>query len=392
MSFFAKNKKDAGELTLVFDIGSSSVGGALFLRQSSGVPKIIYAVREQIRIEETVDIQKLLQDTMQAVKKVAGLMCLQGLGRPSSIYCVLSSPWYASQTRTVVLEKNAPFIFNDKLADSLIQKELKLFEDEHALKYNQTSNSIKSLEMRTMSTVLNGYVTTKPFGQKAEDLELTMFISMAESGFLKEIESSISRHFHEAKIEFITFILSSFVVARDMFVNKESFLLVNIGGEITDISMIKKDILREAISFPMGRNYIIRGVSKGMSCSIEDARSFISLYKEGHMSDELLHKMDLVMMALKTEWLKKFQESISIITTDISIPATVFITVDQDLSDFFSHTIKTEQFNQYTLTESKFRVLFLGTESLHGIAVLDDKTIRDPFLIIESIYINEFLK
>ena len=96
------------------------------MRESSGVPKIIYAVREQIRIEEQVDIQKLLQDTIQAVKKVAGLMCLQGLGRPSSIYCVLSSPWYASQTRTVVLEKNAPFIFTDKLADSLIQKELNL--------------------------------------------------------------------------------------------------------------------------------------------------------------------------------------------------------------------------------------------------------------------------
>ena len=45
MSIFSKNKKSEKEnLTLVFDIRSASVGGALFLSQDSGIPKIIFSM------------------------------------------------------------------------------------------------------------------------------------------------------------------------------------------------------------------------------------------------------------------------------------------------------------------------------------------------------------
>jgi len=118
----------------------------------------------------------------------------------------------------------------------------------------------------------------------------------------------------------------------------------------------------------------------------------LSLYKDGHIADTSLKKVESVISKVKNTWLAKFQEAISNLTNDISIPATVFITVDHSLVDFFSEIIKTEEFNQYTLTESKFRVVFLGIQALHGIAIFDGEVNRDPFLIIESIYINNFLR
>ena len=45
MRIFSDDKKKE-ELMLVFDIGSSSVGGALFLMQNYRVPKIIFSIRE----------------------------------------------------------------------------------------------------------------------------------------------------------------------------------------------------------------------------------------------------------------------------------------------------------------------------------------------------------
>jgi len=98
-----------------------------------------------------------------------------------------------------------------------------------------------------------------------------------------------------------------------------------------------------------------------------------------------------VINKLKSQWLAKFQESLINLSNDISIPSTIFLTVDQALADFFIETIKSEQFNQYTLTESKFKVVFLGTQALHGIALFQENVIRDPFVIIESIYVNRFL-
>jgi cell division ATPase FtsA len=389
VGIFSKSKV-SNDLALVFDIGSSSVGGAFFVMEKNGAPKILFSVREQIPIEEELTPDKLFHATIAALKIVASTICMKGLGNPSKIHCVLSSPWYASQTRVIRLEKDTPFIFTEKLADSLIQKEIVVYEEEYVSKEHK--DKIRAIELKNMSVTLNGYPTRTPENQKARELEMTIFISMSEENFLAKVEDTIMTHFNKRDIKFSSFAMAAFTVARDMFVNKESFLLVNIGAEITDISMIKKDTLKESISFPHGRNFIIRGLANALTIPLPLAKSYLSLYKDGHMSDANLAIIEPMLTKIKDEWLTKFEEAISNLTNDISIPSTVFITVDHELVDFFSNIIKTEEFNQYALTESKFRVVFLGVQALHGIAIFDTNVTRDPFLIIESIYINNFLQ
>ena len=391
MGIFGKGK-DKEELALVFDIGSSSVAGALFYMQKSGVPKIIFSIREPIKLENQINFEKFLNLTIKSLDVIVNKICMQKLGAPKKIFCVLSSPWYASQTRIIKLGKNTSFIFNSKLADSLTQKEITLFEEEHLKKYLNNKEKIRPIELKNMKTLLNGYATPNPLNQKTKELEMTLFLSMSPEEVLSKIEESIGKHFYRGNIKFSSFAMASFSVARDMFVHQENFLLVDIGGEVTDISMVKKDILRTSISFPMGRNYMIRGVASALGCTLDEAKSYISLYKDEHMAKPNEKKFGPVVGKLKTEWLKKFQESLVNLSNDISIPATIFITVDQDFVQFFTELIKTEQFNQYTLTEAKFRIIFLGTQALHGIAIFQENIIRDSFLIIESIYINRFFR
>ncbi|KKR79884.1 MAG: hypothetical protein UU24_C0001G0043 [Candidatus Nomurabacteria bacterium GW2011_GWA2_40_9] len=385
------SSKNNGELVLVFDIGSSSVGGALFYMGKRDIPKIVFSMREPIPIEEELDIDRFLFLTLKALKLVAGTICMKGYGAPKRIFCILSSPWYASQIRIVRLEKETPFTFTNKLADELIQKEIIITEEEYLVKNERTENKVRPIELKNMKTILNGYATPTPLNQKAKVLEMNIFVSMSGDNILNKIEESIQQNFHGPTIKFSSFMMASFTVARDVFVNQDNFLLINIGGEVTDIAMIKKDVLRESVSYPAGSNFIVRGVANQLKCNIDEAKSYVSMYKEGHIEANILKKIDPVMAKLKTQWLKKFQESLSNITNDISIPATIFITVDPSLADFFSDIIKTEEFNQYSLTESKFRVFFLSTQALHGIVVFDTDTNRDVFLIIEAIYINNFL-
>lgn len=388
MGIFSKKKKE--ELVLLFDIGSSSVGGALFYTGENGTPKIIYSVREPILLEKNMDIDNFLLLTVDSLKKVSSNICMKGLGAPVKIFCILSSPWHASQTRVIKLNKEEPFIFNEKMADELIAKEIKLFEAEHKAIYHE-DNKVKIIELKNIQTKLNGYNTLNPFNKKTTELELTTFISISEESILKKFRDAIGRHFHLEEIIFSSFLMSSFTVARDIFINQDNFLLVNIGGEVTDISMVKKEVLRESISFPMGRNFMIRGISQALNCSLNEARGYLSLYKDGHMDKKVFESFEDAISSLRADWLKGFQEFLSYLSNDVSIPSTIFITVDQDLVDFFTETIKSEQFNQYILTESKFRVIFLGNQALHGVALIDENVLRDTFLIIESIYINRFL-
>ena len=231
------------------------------------------------------------------------------MGAPKRIFCVLSSPLYVSQTRVISYKKNTPFVFTTKLADALIQKEIKIFQEEHLAKYTTVGGEVRSIELKNIKTMLNGYETANPLDQSAKELEMIIFISMSGEQILKKIENTIEKYFHFNQIKFSSFTMSFFTAVRDVFKQKDNFLLVDIGGEVTDIS----------------------------------------------------------------------------------IPSTIYIAIDKDLADFFSETIKSEQFSQYTLAESKFEVVFLSTELLHGIATFKEPIIREPFLIIDSIYINRFL-
>ncbi len=391
MGIFSRNNKTKDRLFLVFDIGSSSVGGALFWTRGSGIPKVVFSTREPIILQKSLDADRFLFSTVKSLEIVAGKIYKAGMGKPEEIFCVLSSPWYVSQTRVIKLEKNMPFVFTSKLALGLIQKEVALFGEEYLAKYLDIKSPVRSIEFKNIKTMLNGYETSNPLNQKTSELEMSVFISISGEQILKKIEESIRVYFSFEEIKFSSFAMASFAVVRDIFTESENFLLIDIGGEVTDISMVKKNTLRESISFPLGSNFITRKVASVLRLSFGETRSLLSLFKDGHATDSVAKKINLVINELRTEWLSKFQESLVNLSNDISVPATIYLAVDKEMVGFFSDTIKNEQFNQYTLTESKFKIIFLDAEVFDGMVQFGENVVRDAFLVVDSIYVNRFL-
>jgi hypothetical protein len=389
MNFFS-NKKEESEIVLVIDLGSSSIGGALFIVNKKSAPQIIFSIREPIILEKNIDFEKFILLTSKTLEQIISKISTSGLGAPTKFFCVLSSPWYSSQIRIISLKKNTPFVFTSKMADDLIKKEVAITEEEN-LKNNQNTGKVSTIEIRNMKTLLNGYATTKPLNKKTKDIKIELFVSMSPQSVLNSIENIFDKHFHQKNIKFSSFALASFSVARDMFVHQDNFTLVDIGGEITEISLVKKDAICSSSSFPLGHNFFIRELASNFNCGIDEAKSYISIYKDKHASLELTEKLKPVIEKLKLDWLASFQESLVFLSNDISVSSTIFLTVDEDLAVFFADTIKNEQFNQYAFTESKFRVIYLGSQMLHGIAEYKKDIKHDSFITIESIYINRFL-
>ncbi len=389
MGIFGESKKK-DELVLLFNIGSSSVKGALFYTQKSGVPRVVASYREPMVIEEKVDIDRFLELTLKSLDVVAEKIIKSGLGIPTKVFCVLLSPWYISQTRVINLQKNTPFTFTSTLADSLIKKEISLLQEEYVKRYEHIGSALRPIELKNIKITLNGYETPKPLNKKTKELEMTIFVSMSAEEVCKKIEETIAKYFHFNKVTFSSFLMASFTVVRDLNAGQDNFLLINVGGEVTDIALVKHNALSESITFPLGINFMIRKTATDMDCSIAEAKSLISLFKDGHASEDIMKRLSPSIKALKTEWLTSFQKSLVNLSNDISIPAFVYITVDKDLADFFSEIIKTEQFNQYTLTESKFQIVFLSIENLRDIAKFEGDAIFNAFLTIDSVYINRF--
>lgn len=388
MGIFSHKKKD--ELVLVFDIGSSSVGACFFLVRENKVPNIIHSTRESIVVLENLTIDEFLKNTLKALKIVVARMCLKGIGKPDRVFCVLSSPWFHSEHRIIKYSQDEDFVFTDKLVNGLIDKEVSSLIE----KYNQNSQpeNVVPIEMKTMNVLLNDYEVDKPHDKQAKNLTLNIMFSLTEKDFLDKVEEEIQKHFIYKNIKFSSFLVSSFVVARDMFTNYDKFLLINIGGEVTELSLIKNKIIKSNLSMPIGCNFAMRTLAKELNVSIKEAYNYFLLYKDSHASHVFEQKVEDVFLKLKNEWLKQFQESINNLSTDISLPSVVFITVDQALVSFFSEIIKEDKLNQLLLTEDKFKIVFLTEEALSHIVNFENNSKKDSFLIINSVYINNFLK
>ncbi|PIR68400.1 hypothetical protein COU49_01265 [Candidatus Nomurabacteria bacterium CG10_big_fil_rev_8_21_14_0_10_35_16] len=388
--FTKRTKAEKSELVAVFDIGSASVGGALFFVQKSGVPKIVFSVREKIIPQPQIDPKNLLTEIRKALNNVARQMAVSNFGAPKKIFCVLSSMWHISHNRVIRIKKNTPFVFTDKLANGLIEKELKLFKEDYLGQYVKNDKQIRVIELKNIKTTLNGYEVLNPYKQKANDLEMTLFISMAEEEVLSNIEDVIAQHFHTRDVVFSSFIMASFTVVRDMHSHQKDFILIDIGGEITDISIIKNNALIGSASYPLGSNFIARDMASILGSNLEEAKTFFSLYKDGHAEERIHQRFDPIVKSSQTRWLDRFQSSLNTLLNDISIPNTIYLTIDKEFADFFINIIQNEQFNQYILTSSKFNIKLIDNSLLYKVAAFEKDTTRDVFLIMDAIYINRF--
>lgn len=376
---------------LLFHVGSSKVSAAFFVSRPSGIPRMLFSVTDDIAVSDTVDPEELLSRMLRSLAVVSEKAHAARLPAPKRIFCVLGSPWYASQTRTIRLKRNTPFVFTKKIADDLIQKEIKLFGEEHLAEYAAASGaSVRTVELKNIKTLLNGYETREPLKQKTRELEMIIFISMVGETVVRKIEDLIAKYFAVSPIKFSSSAVVSFTVGRDIAPRRDSFLLVDVGGEVTEIFMVKKSVLHDSISFPLGRNFFIRGVAKKLGVAAAEAAAFISLWKDGHAEATFQKKLESAMTELRAQWLRTFQESLAMLSGDISIPGAVYLTTEGNFAPIFSDIIKTEQFSQYTLAESEFKITILDAVLLRGLKAYEGET-SDSSLALDAVYINRFL-
>ncbi len=390
MGFFSLKSKE--ELVAIFDVGSASVGGALVLvntspQKNKTAPKVLYATRSKFVFQDDFNFNHFLFSMLQTFEVVAKDLEKQKLGAPKRIHCFLASPWYASQTRIARFQKNTPFIFTKKLWNELVEKEVTAFSANELQAHANKEDTPRVIEKKTMHLTLNGYEIADPVDKKASELELSIFMSISPEKILKSIED-IVWHFSHAPVFFSSFLFASFVGVRDAFAGERDYLIVDVAGEMTDIGLVKNNILSESASFPRGKNFVIRKVASGLKRSGPDTLSLINLTISGTIDEGTKPKVEALLSKARAEWLSSFQRTLANISSALSLPSTIFLTGDDDMVAWFLDVIKTEEFTQYTLTEKQFNVILVGKESLHPYVLLQDSLYRDSFLMLESIFIN----
>ena len=377
------NKSKMKKYALLVDIGGDSVTAALVLFENN-ISTIISTDTTKMEILSDLTYVRFEKEMQKALTSSLN-KTLQYVTSPVDVVNVcLSSPWYESQVRTAKLVRPTSFIASKTILDDIVKREIKSFEEEEIKTKNLSGDTVRAIESQTIKVLLNGYEVNEPIGQSAKELELTIFLSIASEHTLKDIEDIISR-VYTAPINFSSFLSMTYLVSRDFFPHQENYVLVDVGGEITDISIIKNNGLQQSFSFPCGKNFILRRLSGCLKRTIPESETLWALHTENKTSGKVKEICEDTLSTAKNEWQILFQKALYTASKDLYIPNVILLTVDEDLADWFSNAIKNEQFHQSLLAGMEFKIIPLNSILFNDILDFGLNVPKNSSIMIEAI-------
>ncbi|MBI2618437.1 hypothetical protein HYW58_03235 [Candidatus Kaiserbacteria bacterium] len=371
---------------VIFDIGSASVGGAVVSLKES--PHVEYSTREYIPLQEVPDESHFIPVMAETLLRVGRDIQKTGLNRdgtsvlPRDIIAVFGSPWHDTRTIAASFEHHESFKVTDRVMDNLLAQ----IRDK---KNNSPKDSGKTsvvIEEKIIHSSLNGYVTNSPLGKTARRINVTFLESTVSKDMHERVSSVIHEVFSpDVPLILRSFTLTSFSLARDMFPEKKNFLLVDVTGEVSEISVIQDSILGDTLSFPYGRNTVVRNIAKSAGSLPEETLSRVKMYfssggneLEGQMTEE------------EKRWTEMFGKACAELSTSaLPLPQTVFLVADTVFAKWFKGMIERVDFSQFTITHESFQVFSLIEAHIEETCTAKEGVVCDSFLITEALFYNK---
>jgi cell division ATPase FtsA len=391
------------ELGAVFDIGSSSVGAGIVKFREGRAPEIVYVTREPIPFQESVDPTRLFNDMIRSLSAVNMRIHKDGLAHLKftehgglhirHVFYALSSPWSVSQTKVVTIEKSEPVVVTREMVEAVIAKEEKSFESE-VIDPSQApdfKDKLSVIDKKVVQIKLNGYEVAEPLGKKAKTIDISFFMSLAPKTVVdKIIEVSIGAH-HPKTTRIGSFPLVLFSTLRDTLRDTQDLVLLDVGGEISDISVVKNGLILETASMPLGKNFLTRRVSRALSVSEAEALSLLRLYFADHADKVTTESLRPVIENASSEWAGALHTVLTGISGSLSLPQDLFVIINNDLVPFFMRALRAEKITQWGVVDVPFKTTLINHDHMKKFVSFAKTAAKDPFIAIGSVYVSKSL-
>lgn len=392
--FFIKNKPS---LSFVFDIRDTSISLAAVRFQEDKKPEIVLCQNFEMRFVDSRNHKRYTSSMISTIDKAIvsvrrGLIKIGNHEKIDKYYFFMGSPWSVSQAKTIKIIKDKIFeINNNILAKILVGEEAVI---ERKIEAQTKELDWKILEEKIVQSKLNGYKVDDIFGKKTTNLAIELFVSFIPS----EIKSKLSFYMDEklgknTKRQNNSCILSSYSFFRDLYSNKNDFIYVDLGKLITDVYVVRDDVIFGVASFPYGEENIIQHSLLKSNLSRDILMSHLSvgidkkfdLTSHNNGEDLLRHGFDI--------WNKNLRDSLSKICTEMNIPNILFIietsTISKVLAKDLLNKSKTKEFK---LLNSSIEVV-PTVEGVMNNFILNGKTFaNEPYIKMDLVYLDKILK
>jgi len=388
---FSKEVKDG--LSVVLDIGSGSVGGAFVIFSANEKPRITFSVRKPIIFQKDFKFERFLSSMLKATEEVLEELGKTKLGKPRQAFCILAAPWYVSEARTVTLEDEQAFTVTQKKVEDLILNEVNVLKESFNIHYKDiTDSKAEIIEVENINMKLNGYETHAPYGKKVKKVEAHLYISISAGQVLQAIRQKISKTVGLKDVVFNSFSLSAFDTIRNLYSEQQDFMFIDIGGEMTDVSVVRGGILVETESFPLGKNFLLRTISSELKTVNEEALSSFNLYVEEKTTNTNKIKIQGALAHVEEEWAEALCKTLKSISANVTLPGLIFTISDIPFGEWFSEVIKNKWSGKVMFMGETIKTTVINPIVFGEFVIFNPKVNKDAFIVTEVLFVDNLLK
>ncbi len=395
MSFF-KGLFSGGKKShhvLVVDVGSGSIGAAL-VRLDHGVePFIVATSRETIPFQEKLNVQRFVTLMQESLDKATdGVMKEHAEIIPTEVFFALASPWNTSQTRLVHLDQPDDFLITEKGFRQIIDKESALFTTT-PFDPSGPKELLKNIliESRAMQVKLNGYEVAAPIGRKAQELDIALYLSVMPERIRDSFVQTTTRRWPHITPHFHSFMFAAFNAVRDTFAESASFIIVDVAGEVTDVALVRDNVLLESLSFPLGYHAITRMTMRELGLQNAAAISEVQLYLEGKSDAGRTKEMEEIFAKAIREWKLLFIGALTQLSEQYPIPHVIYHFVDEDYVVHYGDALRESADRVFGEDQGEFDVHSLDEEFLLRFMKLEEGQRADIFLCVIIMILEKLL-
>jgi len=333
----------------VFDISSSSVGGAhaLIKKGPQTTPttiSILAQSRVEATLQEDLNIERFVTATLKGIEAVATTIRTQDVHHPEYIQVVLASPWYVSQTRTILYSKTTPFVCTEKLINNLIDKEIEHIITNEKDRFGDLGKEYSIVEKQVSLVKLNGYVTHTPYGKHATSLELYLTVTIAPKKVLDQFTDLLRRLYGTRQIGVTTSAYTTFIATREQKNAPERCVIVDIGEEVTDVAFVKDQLFLYQHSFPVGTYELYRAVAKKTKSPFAEVKGMLEAYRLQKLAPATKTAIDTALTSFITTWQKGLQGIVDSGHYGYALPSTWYTVVDPRFEQSISTVLSTDDY------------------------------------------------
>lgn len=357
--------------TLLIDIGTASVSGALLTAGKHRMPRLdsVHRVPLGTGTETARDALATHLDSA-----LAELLATFAPHAPSVVRVVLAAPWYEARIKVVNSMSDKPVPVSQKTIVRLVEE----YKNKEAPRPGNVD-----IEALAVQVTVNGYHTRLSNPVSGQRISVNFYESEVDQVTVQKLRDAVLRAFPHVTISFHSFPLVSSVALRAL-AHEKSFMVLDLAGEVTELAVVYEDGMHFLGSFPIGYHTIARTFGE-KGDAVGDALSRLALFGRNELSDDESKTDGERFERAFSPWLEAFETSLKTAANTAPIPARTFLISDREHLGWIRKGLELR--NPFSLTVDP-----VGAPFVQNKLELGEAGTYDIFLSLAGLFFHTYQK